>query len=291
MTNESSARMLDEAQRLLDERGAWTTEAGAYLESDEVTVLVHPVFDDGQGQSLGAGEVDLVVIVRLRQQGALPAGAGVSLVGGRGGAIFRELNPRGQAIFRQLPAGEWRATLLVGDPAVSASPSRRSAGITPLRTIPRLLAAAAGGRPRSIRESYTSIDGRVTTEVEETPEARLVIKISAEDPSGRTALVRLRWAMVVPQMIEDENALVIPLAPSHDGGGLVAKYDLGSLDHVHAVKIGAAEWAEPSELTGDLVRQAFGFSLYGTARRAWENLASTNSCPPEAQAALRELLG
>jgi hypothetical protein len=289
MTGDSSTRLLDEAQRLLDERGAWTTEAGAYLESEQVTVVVHPVFDDGQGQSLDAGEVDLVVTVRPRQHCDLPPGAGVSLVGGRGGSVFKELNLRGQAVFRHLPAGEWRAQLIVGEPAGSASPRRRT-DITPLHTISRLLAAAAGDRPRTIRESYISVDGRVTTDVEETPEARLVIRISTEDAPGPIALVRLRWAVVVPQMIEEVKALVVPLAPSQDGGGLVAKYDLGSLEHVHAVKIGAAEWAEPSELTGDLVRHAFGFSLYGTARRAWENLASSNSCPPDVQAALRELL-
>lgn len=290
MTGDSAASAWDEAQRLLLERGAWTTEGGAYLESDQVTVLVHPVFDDEQGRALRPGTVDLVVTVRPRPRAPLPPGAVVSVTGTAGGVRSRPLGPRGQAVFRGLPAGEWTARLVVGQPAVPAPRQAPAAEVTPLRRIPRLLAAAAGGHHPPIRDVLSSADGRLTTEVEETPEARLVVRISAVGHAGGPALVRMRWALVVADVTEQVRTLVVPLAPSEDAGALVAKYDLGSLDRAQALEIGPAEWADPSELTGELVRQAFDLSLYGAARRGWETLAASGVLPPPAQAALREML-
>ncbi|MFN2506970.1 MAG: hypothetical protein ABR540_22620 [Acidimicrobiales bacterium] len=290
MTDDAARVAWHEAERLLVERGSWTTDGGAYLESDEVTVLVHPVFDDADGRSLDAGTGDLVITVRPRHHRHLPAGARVRLVGPAGKARSRPMSARGQAVFRRLPAGEWTAGLLIGESASPATRDATEAEIYPLRRIPRVLPAAAGGQHPPIHEIYTSSDARLMTEVEETPEARLLVRIStAERPRG-VALVRLRWAMVVPEATKEVRTVVVPLAPSEDGAALVAKYDVGSLDRVQTLEIGPAEWAEPSELTGELVRRAFEFSLYGTARRAWENLAVSGVCPAPALAALREIL-
>ena len=278
MTNDPAARAWDDAQRLLLERGSWTTDGGAYLESDDVTVLVHPVFDDADGRSLEEDTVDLVITVRPRRRRHLPPGAGVRLVGPAGQARSEPLGARGQVVFHGLPAGEWSARLVSeGD-------------VIPLHTLSRRRPAAAGGEQRPIGATYTSSDGRLTTEVVETPEARLVVRISAADPPNAVRLVRLQWALVVPDLSEELQTLVLPLAPSGDDAEMVAKYDLGSLDQAEAVRIGPAEWAEPSELTAELVRRAFGFSLYGTARRAWEHLAATAACAPGAQEALLEML-
>lgn len=290
MTNDSARVAWAEAQRLLFERGSWTTDGGAYLESDEVAVLVHPVFDDADGHSLEVGTVDLVITVRPKHHRRLPAGASVRLVSPAGDVRSRPMTARGQAVFRQLPAGEWRARLLVGESAPSATRPAPEAEAYPLRRIARLLAAAAGGRHPPIREIYTSGDARLMTEVEETPEARLLVRISTLDRPSGVALVRLRWALVVPGETKEVRTVVVPLAPSEDGRALVAKYDLGSLDRVQAVEMGPAEWAEPSELTDELVRRAFELSLYGTARRAWEDLAASGVCPPPALGALREQL-
>jgi len=159
--------------------------------------------------------------------------------------------------------------------------------------IPRLLAAAAGDRPPRLCEVYSSADSRLSTEVVESPEARLVVRVSAVDAIGRVALVRLRWALELAGAtddVEDLTTLVVPLTSVEGSDALVAKYDLGPLDGVHALKIGPADWAEPSELTGELVRRAFDYSLYGTARRAWEELAVSGECPAAARAVLHEML-
>ncbi|MFN2505620.1 MAG: hypothetical protein ABR540_15550 [Acidimicrobiales bacterium] len=290
MTSDAAARAWGEAQRLLVERGPWTTEGGAYLESDEVTVLIHPVFDDADGRSLQPGAVDVVITVRPRLHRHLPAGAGVHLVGPAGHARSEPLGARGQAVFHQLPVGEWSAQLVVVDPTTSAPKRGPLADVIPLRSFSRQLPAAAGGEERLIGGTYASLDGRLTTEVVETPEARLVVRISAADPPDAVVLVRLRWALVAPGLDDRTETLVVPLAPSGDGGEMMAKYDLGSVDKVQAVRIGPAEWAEPADVTAELVRRAFGFSLYGSARRAWEQLAASGVCAPATQSALLEML-
>ena len=290
MASDVAARAWKNAQRLLVERGSWTTEGGAYLESDDVTVLVHPVFDDADGRSFDKNKVDLVITVRPRFGRHFPAGAAVRLMGPAGQVRSEPLGTRGQAVFHELPAGEWSARLVVGDSATSA-PKPSLADVIPMDSFTRWLPAAAGGEERHIGGTYISLDGQLRTDVVETPEARLLVRITAANPADTVALVRLRWALVGAGLGDRTDTLVLPLAPSADGSGMVAKYDLGSLDHVEAVRIGSAEWAEPSELTAELVRRAFAFSLYGTARRAWEHLAATGVCAPAAQAALLEMLG
>jgi hypothetical protein len=290
MMNDVAARAWKNAQRLLVERGSWTTEGGAYLESDDVSVLVHPVFDDADSRSFDKDKVDLVITVRPRFGRQFPEGAAVCLMGPAGQVRSEPLGARGQAVFHQLPAGDWSARLVVGYRATSA-PKPLLADVTPMHSFSRRLSAAAGGEERHIRGSYLSLDGQLRTEVVETPEARLVVRISAANPADTVALVRLRWALVGADLGGRTDTLVVPLAPSADGTEMVAKYDLGSLDHVEGVRIGSAEWAEPSELTAELVRCAFAFSLYGTARRAWEHLADTGVCAPPVQTALLEMLG
>jgi len=285
-TSDSPTSVWQEARRLLDERASWTTDSGAYLESEQVTVLVHPVLHD---QKTSGASVDVVVTVRPHRAWELPAGARVRLVGATGSIVSMPLSARGHAVFRRLPAGEWSAGLFDDVHAESPSTQVRHAEAVPLRTIPRLLAAAAGDRPSGIREVYRSVDGRLTTEVVESPEARLLVRISGVDV-GSTPLVRVRWSVVAPETTETVRTLVVPLASDDGGQAMVAKYDLGSLQTVQAVRIGPAERVEASELTGDLVRQAFAFSLYGSARRGWEDLARSGSCPPAVEAVLREIL-
>jgi len=290
MTADPLARAWEDAQRLLDDRGPWTTDDGAYLESEHVTVLVHPVHDDDPALGGSVAVVDVIVTVRPRLGRGLPLGAGVNLRSDGGTAVSRPLSARGQALFRQLPAGEWRARLVTGNPSRSVPPADPGPLLRDLQVIPRLLAAAAGDRPPRLREVYASADGRLTTEVVESPEARLVVRVSAVGATGRVALVRLRWAVELAGATEDVTTLVVPLTSVGGSDALVAKYDLGPLDGVHALRIGPAEWADLSELTGELVRRAFDYSLYGTARRAWEDLAASGECPAAARAVLHEVL-
>lgn len=286
-TSDSPAAVWEEAQRLLEERASWTTDSGAYLESEQVTVLVHPVLNDQE--TPGADSVDVVVTVRPHRPWELPAGAGVRLVDASGSIVSMPLSARGHAVFRRLPAGEWRAALFDDVDAESPSTQVGHAEVVSLRTIPRLLAAAAWDRHSGIREIYSSVDGRLTTEVVESPEARLLVRISSVDVST-AALVRVRWAVVAPETTETVRTLVVPLARDAGGRAMVAKYDLGSLERVQAVRIEPAEPVEASELTDELVRQAFAYSLYGSARRGWEDLARSGWCPPSVEAVLREIL-
>lgn len=292
MADESSFMVWREAQQLLQQRGMWTTEGGAYLESEQVTILVHPVLgDDPPVQNLTGDTVDLVVTVRPRVLCELPKSAGVRLIGPAGDTLFRRLNPRGQAVFRKLPAGSWRALLEDAE----RRGRRRLGGefrgrVTQWHAIPRLQAAAAADRPRPIRRTYTSSDRQLTTEVVESPDARLVVSISATAARKGAVLVRLTWARLSPEMPEEVRALITPLAPSAGDKALVATYDLGPLDYALALKISPAEWAELNELTPELVREAFSYALYGSARRAWESLAVHGSCPHAAREAIVAML-
>jgi len=277
---------LEEAQLLLVDHGPWTTDGGAYLESDNVTVLIHPVHDDA-GEA-GADVVDVVVTVRPRCGRSEPR-ASIQLVGAGNLPVSVPLNLRGQAVFRRLPAGEWRARLIPGD-MIASPPAEPSGQVVHLHRITRRLAAAASGERREVRHTWTSADGGLVTEIVETDEAHLVVRISSEDRPSAVSLVRIQWAVVVSETTGRVKTLVVPLAPGDDGALVTAKYDLGPVDQAEAVDIGPAEWANPSELTEELVVEAFDLPLYGSARRAWEQLADTGVCAPAVLAALRTAL-
>lgn len=310
MTVDAPGSAFEEAQRLLIDHGLWTTAGGAYLESNSVTVLIHPVHDAADE----ADWVDVVVTVRPRT-GRLQLGGKIEIegsetpsvtlprkprqTGGEGTlevvasmatpSLSAPLNHRGQAVFRRLAAGEYGARL-VPAPAAASPPAEATSGpVVALRRIPRLLAAAAAGERRVIHQSYTSDDGRLHTEVVETDEARLVVRISSSKPPLAASLVRIRWALE-PAAMGEERTLVVPLASGDGGAAATAKYDLGSVDQAEAVSIAPAEWADPSELTEELVRGAFELSIYGSARRAWEELALTGVCAPAVERALRAAL-
>jgi hypothetical protein len=103
-------------------------------------------------------------------------------------------------------------------------------------------------------------------------------------------MARLTW---VCEMVGEahENILVTPFALSPEGGTFIAKYDVGSLSGVERCHSPRLTWADPSELTGGLVRSAFRFLPFHSAYRGWERLAESGCCTGEAQAALREVLG
>lgn len=285
MTIDAPGAAFEEAQRLLIKHGPWTTDGGAYLESNSVTVLIHPVHDDTGEDEPGA--VDVVVTVRPRP-GRLQPGVSIEIEGSAAPSMSMPLNPRGQARFRRLPAGEWSARLVAGVATAGVPAEATSGTVVPLHRIPRLLAAAAGER-REIQQTYSSDHGRLRTEILETDEARLVVRISSSEPTGAVPLVRIRWALE-PETLGEERTLVVPLASGEAGGPATAKYDLGSVDQAEAVRIAPAEWADPSELTEELVQQAFDMSIYGSARRAWEQLALAEVCAPAVDVALRSAL-
>lgn len=263
---------LHEAQRLLLEHGHWTTEGGAYLESAAITVLIDPVLHEEADAPDAA--VDVVITVRPRPS-RVPPGATIVLGGPAGRVLTMPLNHRGQAVFRRLPAGEWSARLDQGEPAGE---------VVPMRRVPRRLAVVAGSGPHQVQETYASSDGRLV----ETDEAHLVVKVSAADSAAPApvAMVRIRWGLVVREAVSRVSTLVVPLASTGHDGAVAAKFDLGSVDQAEAVDIAPAEWADPSELTQELVRQAFDLPVYISARRAWEKLAAAGVCEPAVQEAL-----
>lgn len=285
MTIDAPGAAFKEAQRLLIKHGPWTTDGGAYLESNSVTVLIHPVHDDTGEDEPGA--VDVVVTVRPRP-GRLQPGVSIEIQGSAAPSMSMPLNHRGQTRFRRLPAGEWSARLVAGAATATVRAEATSGNVVALRRIPRLLAAAAAGERREIEQTYSSDDGRLRTEILETDEARLVVRISSSAPAA-VPLVRIRWALE-PETMGEERTLVVPLALGQAGGAATAKYDLGSVDQAEAVRIAPAEWADPSELTEELVQQAFDMSIYGSARRAWEQLALAEVCIPAVDVALRSAL-
>ncbi|MGI9033570.1 MAG: hypothetical protein DLM65_08610 [Candidatus Aeolococcus gillhamiae] len=274
---------LEEAQRLLVDHGRWTTDGGAYLESDNVIVVIHPVHDDARD-----GAVDVVVTVRPRHGRSQP-GTSIQLEGTGAPSVSVPLNRRGQAVFRRLAAGEWSARLMPGD-MIASPPAEPSGQVIALHRITRRLALAAGDEQRDIRHTWTSADGGLVTEIVETDEAHLVVRISSSAPPSAPAVVRIRWAVVVSETTDRAKTLVVPLAPGDDGAVVTAKYDLGLVDQAQAVDIGPAEWADPSELTAELVFEAFDLALFGSARRAWEQLAGADVCAAVVQAALRTAL-
>lgn len=284
---EAPASLLAEAQRLLDDRGPLLAEAGAYLESEDLTVWIHPgPSGAGSDGEAGARSFDLVVTVRSRRRPGLLHGLEMRLRHSSGLSFARQLNGRGQALFRGVPAGECRAGLqLAAEPAVEPFTS-----VVALRRIPRRLPAAAGTERRPIHSTYSADQGRLETEVLETDEARLVVAITAPEHARELPLVRLQWVSPDPEASGQVCTLITPLARTRTGAPLAAKYDLGSVAQAEAIEIAPAEWADPSELTEAMVRQAFGLRLYGNARRAWEQLAGAEVCAPDIQAALRRVL-
>lgn len=285
MTIDASGAAFEEAQRLLIDHGSWTTDGGAYLESNRVTVLIHPLHGDvGGGEP---GTVDVVVTVRPRP-GRLQPGASIEIRGSAAPSVSLPLNHRGQATFRRLPPGEWSARLVAGAATATVPVEATYGNVVAWRRIPRLLAAAAAGERREIQQTYSSDDGRLRTEVLETDEARLVVRISSSAPAA-VPLVRIRWALE-PETMGEERTLVVPLALDEGGGAATAKYDLGSVGQAEAVRIAPAEWTDRSELTEDLVQQAFDMSIYGSARRAWEQLALAGVCAPAVERRLRAAL-
>jgi hypothetical protein len=291
--HETPASLLREAQRLLDESGPLTSEVlpevAACLESEDVTVLVHATPSEAMP---GADRRTVDVVLTVRPLTGRISGAAVQLEHPSGLVLRGQLNHRGQAAFRGVAAGPWRARLIEDTHAGDTGPRPVLAGeLLPLHRISRRLPAAAGSGRRPIRQVYATENGEILTEVLETEETRLVVTITALGSGRPIPVVRLRWTSLVPEDVRAAQTLLTPLAQSRSGPGLLAKYEIGSVEHLEEIEIAPAEWADPSEVTDEAVRQAFELSLYGSAHRAWEQLAEAGVCTPLAQAELRRMLG
>ncbi len=321
MTDPRPLTPVGEAQLLLTRHEPWSTDTGAFLESDDVLILIEateaeppevepyrhvPVEGADVVEASGfaavasitgrapQGLVDVLITLRSRRRPSDLRDLPIELVGPDGRTVAGRVGPRGQARFAGLPAGDWRTRLL---PAAAASPpSDAGAGpgavVVPFRRVSRVLADAAARGTRHVREVLTSADAEVTTEVEETDEGRLVATVTTTRPGG---LVRLRWGLVPAQPAgagggpASVRTLVTPLAERPEGGG-VAKYDLGPVVEAVALDLAPAEWAGADELDADAVRAAFDLVLYGSAVRAWEAFAASDACPADLRPRIAEAL-
>jgi hypothetical protein len=226
MTDPRPLTPVGEAQLLLTRHEPWSTETGAYLESDDVLILIEAteaeppevepfrrvpvggpdaVEASGFGAATLAGAttalVDVLITVRSRRRPGELRDLPIELVGPDGRTVTGRIGPRGQARFAGLPAGRWRTRLL---PAATTGTDAETDSVTgfgaaggavvvPFRRISRVLADAAARGTRHLREVLTSADAEVTTEVEETDEGRFVATVTTARPTG---LVRLRWRLV-----------------------------------------------------------------------------------------------
>ena len=325
MTDPRPLTPVGEAQLLLTRHEPWSTETGAYLESDDVLILIEateaepaevepfrmaPVegadvveasgfaavpLTAPPGGSRAPQVVDVLITMRSLRRPADLRDLSIELVGSDGRTVAGRVGPRGQARFTGLPAGRWRTRLLPGATGRTDGTGETADSVTgfgggvvvPFRRISRVLADAAARGTRHLREVLTSADAQVTTEVEETDEGRLVATLTTTRADG---LVRLRWALV-PEATgaADVRTLVTPLAERPEGGG-VAKYDLGPVVEATAVDLAPAEWAGAADLDADAVRAAFDLVLYGSAVRAWEAFAASAACPADLRPLVAEAL-
>jgi hypothetical protein len=236
MTDPRPLTPVGEAQLLLTRHEPWSTETGAYLESDDVFILIEateaappevepfrraPIEGPDAVEAAGfaiasaapAGPapqalVDVLITLRSRERPAELRDLPIELVGPDGRTVTGRVGPRGQARFAGLPAGSWRTRLGAATRAVPQDTDTDASGgggvVVPFRRISRVLADAAAKGTRHVREVLTSADDEVVTEVEETDEGRLVATVTTTRTGG---LVRLRWGLV-------PAATSAPTAPS-----------------------------------------------------------------------------
>jgi hypothetical protein len=228
MTDPRPLTPVGEAQLLLTRHEPWSTETGAYLESDDVLILIEateaappevepfrrvPAEGSDAVEAAGFGiasaslrgrapepqaVVDVLITLRSRERPAELRDLPIELVGPGGLTVAGRVGPRGQARFAGLPAGTWRTRL--GPSSATSRPDTDASGgaaeggvVVPFRRISRVLADAAAKGARHVREVLTSADDEVVTEVEETDEGRLVATVTTSRTGG---LVRLRWGLV-----------------------------------------------------------------------------------------------
>jgi hypothetical protein len=159
------------------------------------------------------------------------------------------------------------------------------------RSLPAAAAAASGDRRVAGRR--TNSDGDLLTDVHETGDGRLVVTISARPGSSalwrKPALVTLRWQTRAhqPALVECTRVLATPLALGPDGG-LIARYELGSVEHLDALAVYPAVWTNPDEVDEDAIRTAFAVTAYGNALRAWRRYV--DEAPARLANLIRQLL-
>jgi hypothetical protein len=310
MTEPRPLTPVSEAQLLLNRHEPWSTDDGAFLESEDVQILIEaqPLdADRTRGNGHAPSAVDVLITLRSRRRPAALRDLAIELVATDGHVVVGRLGARGQARFRELPSGRWRTRLgaaaagdgtvtgprtsadeTVGGAVPGAVPGAASgAAVLPFRRISRVLADAAASGSRAVRDALTSADEQVVTAVEETDEGRLVATVTTAEAEG---IVRLRWSLVGAEPT-GVRTLVTPLAQRGPSGGGIAKYDLGPVVEATAVDLAPAEWADPAELDESAVRAAFDLVLYGSAVRAWEEFVDSERCPGHLRPLIAEALG
>src|SRR5262245_46337749 len=125
MTDPRPLTPVGEAQLLLARHEPWSTETGAYLESDDVLILIETREAEPEVEAFrstptivaaGAGEVpaalvDVLITLRSRRRPAALRDIPIELVDADGHAVVGRVGPRGQARFAALPSGQWRTRL------------------------------------------------------------------------------------------------------------------------------------------------------------------------------------
>lgn len=129
----------------------------------------------------------------------------------------------------------------------------------------RRLPAAAATAGRQVAATVASVDGSVTTEVQENDEGRLVVTIRSLDTS--LVWVAMAWSPIPAVGRARRYRLVTPLAP--DRSGLSVHYDLGPLDGYDAIDVEPAEEVVVTELAPEDVVPTLRLATTGAARRAW----------------------
>lgn len=249
--------MSTEVIQRLEALGAWAPhEDTRLIETESAMALVERIPNN-----------DGTVIVLVSVRGAeTPGPDDLVLTDGTGQRHVGTRTRRGQLRFDDVAA----------DGFMFSAPL---AAVVPLHSfvrIDRVLAHAAASGSRVIAGSFESSDNTIVTRIEENEEGRLIVDVTARPGWLSEQLVALRWSAITVDGVAMVRSLVSPLAASL-GGTFTARYDLGSVLGADAIEVQPAEAAPFTELTVAVVREAFSLLLFGSAVRAWEQLATTVS--------------
>ncbi|MFN0091301.1 MAG: hypothetical protein ACKVWR_13695 [Acidimicrobiales bacterium] len=264
---------------------SWTIdELPALVESPELTVVLEAFPADGGGH-------DVVVTTR---PALLDAPIWARSSGGRTPA----------APARR--AGQYRLRGLLGDgfelgvgagAAVALAPAPRTrpegAEVVELSrfvTMQRTLAAAAALGERTVTVTCESDDGSLRAELAE-EDGRLVLSVTTTEAVAEPMAARVRWAVVSPEGVGAVESLTAALAPRRAPAPAAARYVLGDLSGVAAVRLAPAEPVALGALSGEEVAEAFRYELHGSAARSWRALGELAACPPGVRAAIDAALG
>jgi hypothetical protein len=238
----------------LEALGPWAAhEDSRLIETASVVVIVERI-------GTGSGTATVLISVRGAET---PGPADLVITDGAGHQHQGERTRRGQLRFDDVSLDGFTF-------------SRPIANVVPLRSfvrIERVLAHAAASGTRVIAGSFDSTDGTLVTRIEENEEGRLIVNVSASGSWSAEQLAQLRWSAITSDGVAMVRSLITPLAKSL-GSGFAARYDLGSVLGADAIEVQPAEPTTTGVLTVESVRETFSCLLFGSAVRAWEQLAS-----------------